>query len=685
MKFRNLTLTAVTSLLTLTSCSHQQPQQQTTDDDFALGADISWYTEYEQRGYPFYNQSGVQCDCPQAMKDCGITAVRLRVWVDPASRPRPSWIPADAAWQPDSWCDASDLLVKCQRAKELGLDIMIDFHYSDSWADPGHQPTPHAWEGHSVDEMCQDVARHTTDVLTLLREHDIAPRWVQIGNETSNGMMWPIGHARPDSCQNYARLFIAGYDALKSVFPDAIGIVHLDNGWNPDLYDWNLGGLKANGAKWDMVGMSLYPYWAHQSDSTREAEQTITDCIANIKRVGQLYECPVMITEVGFEVDETRPEVLAEGRRQLGRVLREARYATDGICRGVFYWEPECRPSQYRLGAYTEDGHPTVIMDAWREYDHEFAPGEVWTDTEGGFINAHGAGLLKVDDTWYLYGESKSGPTRLNDGLGWECYRTDVEGVNCYSSHDLLHWQYEGKALLAEPTDSTSDIYPTQVCERPKVIYNQKTGKYVMWMHIDSPDYSKAAVGVAVSDTPTGPFTYLSSFHPNGCMSRDQTLFVDDDGTAYQICSSEDNATLHINRLTDDYLQPDGTMTRACIGDSREAPALFKYQGRYYMLSSGCTGWDPNQARIAVADSIMGPWSYLPYNPCTGPNADITFYGQSTYVIPVDPTAGKFIACFDLWHKLDLKDSRYCWLPLTFDAEGKVTIPWCDQWQLSSF
>jgi arabinogalactan endo-1,4-beta-galactosidase len=359
--------TIVAMPLIFASCGPKSASNGSSDDDFALGADISWYTEYESRGHKFYNFEGKEGDCSQVMKDCGLNAVRLRVWVDPAGRPRPKWADEFKEYKADSWCDKNDLLVKCKRAKELGLDIMVDFHYSDWWADPGHQPVPHAWADHGVEQLCQDVADHTIEVLTLLKDNGIEPKWVQIGNETSNGMIWPVGHAAPDSCENYAKLFIAGYDALKKVFPNSIGIVHLDNGWNPALYDWNLGGLRKYGAKWDMIGMSLYPYWAHQSDSTRQADPTISDCMENIRRVGEIYQCPVMITEVGFEVDESRPEVLAEGKRQLLRVLRESKFETNGICRGVFYWEPECRPSQYRLGAFTEDGHPTIIMEAFSE------------------------------------------------------------------------------------------------------------------------------------------------------------------------------------------------------------------------------------------------------------------------------------------------------------------------------
>lgn len=310
----------------------------------------------------------------------------------------------------------------------------------------------------------------------------------------------------------------------------------------------------------------------------------------------------------------------------------------------------------------------------------EFVPKAVWTDTEGNAINAHGGGIMYHNGRYYWYGEYKVGKTILPSWATWECYRTDVTGVSCYSSKDLLNWKFEGLALKAEPDDSESDLHPSKVIERPKVIYNAKTKKFVMWVHAESENYSKAAAGVAVSDSPVGPFKYIGSFRPNNSMSRDQTLFVDDDGTAYQFCSSEDNATLHINRLTDDYLRPDGTFVRRFIGQSREAPAVFKYKGKYYLLSSGCTGWDPNQAELAVADDIMGEWTVLG-NPCTGTDADKTFYGQSTYVIPVNAKKGQFIACFDMWKKKNLPDSRYIWLPVKINSQhGTITIPWMERW-----
>lgn len=313
----------------------------------------------------------------------------------------------------------------------------------------------------------------------------------------------------------------------------------------------------------------------------------------------------------------------------------------------------------------------------------DIVPGEVWLDTAGNPINAHGGGLLYHNGKYYWYGEYKKGETILPDWATWECYRTDVTGVGCYSSPDMVNWTFEGIVLPAVKDDSTHDLHPSKVLERPKVVYNAKTGKFVMWAHVESADYGKAAAGVAVSDSPTGPFTYLGSFRPNNAMSRDQTVFVDDDGKAYQFASSENNQTLYINELTDDYLRPTGRYTRNFIGMAREAPAVFKRGGKYYMLSSGCTGWDPNQAELAVADSIMGPWTTIG-NPCTGPEADKTFYAQSTYVQPVYGKKNCYVAMFDRWNKTDLENSRYVWLPMVFEGD-RITIPWRDRWSMDEF
>jgi len=252
----------------------------------------------------------------------------------------------------------------------------------------------------------------------------------------------------------------------------------------------------------------------------------------------------------------------------------------------------------------------------------------------------------------------------------------DASGISCYSSTDLLHWKFEGVALAPDKKDSNSDIHYTKVIERPKVIYNDHTKKFVMWMHIDKDDYGYAHAGVAVSDRPAGPYHFLGSMQPNGQMSRDMTLFKDDDGRAYHIYSSESNQTMHICLLTDDYLKPTSTYKRILVNGNREAPALFKHDGKYYLITSLCTGWDPNKALYAMADSVLGDWKQID-NPCTGPDADMTYHAQSTYVLPL--AGNDYIFMADRWNKTDLENSRYVWLPMKFTG-GKPVIQWKDEW-----
>ena len=350
-----------------------------------------------------------------------------------------------------------------------------------------------------------------------------------------------------------------------------------------------------------------------------------------------------------------------------------------------------------------------LLASSVRAGEAAFTPGEVWRDTDGRAINAHGGGVLFRDGVYYWYGELKEGRTYLPKvNKAWGGTRVVTGGVSCYSSTNLCDWKNEGVALAADAENPDSDLACENVIERPKVIYNAKTKKFVMWFHQDSPDYQAAHAGVAVSDTPTGPFKYLGSFRPDvgvwpvnvtaadkksggenflardfagGQMARDMTLFVDDDGAAYLFYSSEGNPTMHVARLTDDYLKPSGKYARLFIGRSTEAPAVFKRGGKYWLLGSGCTGWKPNTARLAVAENIFGPWQELD-NPCQGSDADKTFFCQSNFVLPVAGQPGTFIAMFDRWKQWDLADSRYVWLPLKFNADGRPTIQWQDQWSL---
>ncbi len=298
--------------------------------------------------------------------------------------------------------------------------------------------------------------------------------------------------------------------------------------------------------------------------------------------------------------------------------------------------------------------------------------GREWNDEDGQFINAHGAGLLYFGDTYYLFGEIKRGATRLVPGQNWEDYRVAAGGVSCYSSKDLLHWKYRGLALSPVYGDPGNDLDTGRVIERPKVVYNDLSGKFVMWMHVDKEDYSYARAGVAISDKPEGPYIYLGSVQPNGQMSRDITLFKDDDGKAYLVYASEDNNTMQVCLLSDDYQLPTPQFTRIFINLRREAPAMFKHLGKYYLITSLCSGWDPNPAMYAVSDSVLGNWE-IKGNPCVGPGAERTFYAQSSFVIPLPGEPGNFIFMADRWNKTDLPDSRYLWLPFQI-KEGIIEI-----------
>ncbi|WP_068651736.1 discoidin domain-containing protein [Paenibacillus antarcticus] len=308
-----------------------------------------------------------------------------------------------------------------------------------------------------------------------------------------------------------------------------------------------------------------------------------------------------------------------------------------------------------------------------------FRPGQVWRDTEGNPIQAHGGGIFYQESTktYYWYGENKGAPNTPGTN------RVDVIGVSCYSSKDLYNWKYEGLALSADSSVAGNDLHPSRVLERPKVVYNDTTKKYVMWMHIDSADYSYARAGVAVSDTPVGPFTYIRSERPNNAMSRDMTVYKDEDGKAYLIYSSENNATTYISLLSDDYLSQSGTFTKVFPQQFREAPAMFKLNNKYYLVSSGQSGWAPNAASYAIADSPLGPFTTIE-NPAVGENANTTFFSQSTHVLPIAGKQGKFIFMGDRWNENNLQDSRYVWLPMEFNKD-RFTFKWSDEWNLNVF
>lgn len=321
-------------------------------------------------------------------------------------------------------------------------------------------------------------------------------------------------------------------------------------------------------------------------------------------------------------------------------------------------------------------------------------PGEIWRDTDGTPIQAHGGGILRATDgTYFWYGENKN----ASNVPGTE--RVDIIGISCYASRDLVNWENRGVVLPSVPDDDSHDLFPANVLERPKVV-RVASGEYVLWAHVDSPDYKKASLGVAVSANPDGPFRYLYSFRPEGLDSRDMTVFQEDDGSAYVFFSSQGvlpqekqwskdtkrhtfiNTTLRIARLTPDCRMVDGPTVTAFPGEMREAPAVWKWGGRYYMITSGCTGWRPNPACWHVADHPLGPWQTMG-DPVVGTEEQkaTTFDTQSTFVLPDssgDPN--RFIFCADRWNPKHLQDSRYVWLPLVMQSNGVPQIEWQREW-----
>lgn len=348
--------------------------------------------------------------------------------------------------------------------------------------------------------------------------------------------------------------------------------------------------------------------------------------------------------------------------------------------------------------------------------------GTIWLDTDGNPIEAHGGGIMYQNGTYYWYGE--------NHAKGFY----NKTGISCYSSPDLLTWKNEGVVFAKEELPIEFQSFTEAelaaitvpegfkndgVCERPKVIYNAKTSKYVMWMHLDAIEYTAATAGVAVSDSPKGPFRFVKMFRPvkfayegtvndnplskvddrvkridekgKGNTYRDMNLFVDDDGSAYVLYASENNATLYIVKLNDEYTdvaQPQvqgKTWARALPFAFREAPAPFKYNGKYYLITSGLTGWTPNPARYHVADSLLGKWTDMG-DPSYGPESETTFRSQSTCVVPAPgKPAGSFIFMADRWDNYQLEKSTYIWLPFVVRDKHQIQLEYLSEWNLEVF
>ena len=348
--------TALLLLLSLTAVKAQ--------NDFVRGADVSWGTEMEASGKKFYTTSGQETELFALMKAIGINAVRLRVWVNPLG------------YGYGAWCDQADVVNKAERAHEQGLDVMIDFHYSDFFADPSRQKMPKDWSGYTFDQVKAAVADHTKEVLTALKQKGVEPKWVQVGNETTNGMIFDHGKidwTKEGSARytNYVALSNAGYDAVKEVFPDAYVIVHIDNAYKAADYDgWFYKEFKEAGGKFDMIGLSHYPNEEYWDDTTKSGVASNTNAANSVKTLGDLFKVPVMIVETGFKVQDAD---------KASKVMYDLFDKTKNLpqCAGIIYWEPLAdgvwKPDYYTtvgwgaydMGAFTTDGKPTAALDTF--------------------------------------------------------------------------------------------------------------------------------------------------------------------------------------------------------------------------------------------------------------------------------------------------------------------------------
>jgi len=336
--FRNI-FSLVLCVILISTFSFFPAKNAQAATSFAKGADVGWLSEMEYYKWAFYNDSGVKQDSLSILKDHGINSIRLRVWVNPSS----------------GFCNKDDVVKQAVRAKNMGFRIMIDFHYSDKWCDPGQQAKPVAWANYDFNGLMNSVYNYTYDVMNTLKSNGVNPEWVQVGNETNDGMLWEDGRASKNM-KNFAWLINSGYDAVKKVNSNTKVVVHLANGFDNTLFRWMFDGLKANGAKYDVIGMSLYPTTSNWADLDQK-------CLNNMNDMVTRYGKEVMLCEVGMDVKAptTCKDFLTD-------ILTKTKSVSGGKGIGVFYWEPECYGewNKYYKGAFDSTGKPTVALDAFR-------------------------------------------------------------------------------------------------------------------------------------------------------------------------------------------------------------------------------------------------------------------------------------------------------------------------------
>ncbi len=340
-----LQLTLLISML-FSSCSKSQTTDPTPiiTNTFAKGADVGWLSQMEATGYRFYDADGTEKNGLQLLKDRGMNTIRLRVFVNPSND------------RINGHCSKDETVAMAVRAKNLGMRIMIDFHYSDTWADPAHQTKPAAWANHTFSTLLTDVYNHTFEVLTALKTAGVTPEWVQVGNEIPGGMLWPEGNYT--NFGQLAQLLNKGYDATKAIDPTIKVIIHIDQGNNNSRFRWFFDNARTNNVKYDVIGLSYYPYWLN-SDYT----VTIADLQNNLNDMVTRYNKEVMVVEVGGDYT-----LVQNTKDMLTATINAVRNVPNQKGLGVIYWEPEGEKtwSGYQLNCWQSNGKPSTALDAFR-------------------------------------------------------------------------------------------------------------------------------------------------------------------------------------------------------------------------------------------------------------------------------------------------------------------------------
>jgi arabinogalactan endo-1,4-beta-galactosidase len=330
--------------LLLNSCGGSSASSSTTPTTptpaaaTVVGADVGWLTQLQSMGYTWTDTTGASGSALQILKNAGVNTIRIRTFVNPT-------ITSGVLGVGNN--DQAGSIALAVLANSMGFKIMIDFHYSDTWADPGHQTTPAAWSTETYAQLQTSVYNYTFNFMTALAADGIYPAYVQVGNEINSGMLWPIGSvgATTPNGNNFTQitgLINSGYNAVKTVSPTTKVVIHIATISNLSDFEWFFDGLTAAGGNFDVIGGSYY-----------DGPSNITTVAANLKTLTARYNKPVMICEIGYLYSDP-----TGAYTDIQSAIQAVNAVPNNMGLGVIYWEPEApddaSTGNYTMGAVTE-------------------------------------------------------------------------------------------------------------------------------------------------------------------------------------------------------------------------------------------------------------------------------------------------------------------------------------------